>query len=339
MEAIRKFTVSRNDAMHEGWPDIVRTRSGRLLCVFSECEAHACRDNCRIMLIESDDDGATWKNRRPLTELTQKEDFYNCARLSLLADGTIAAVCDRIQGDENRAACQYLWTSTDDGESWSDAAVLPFTGIVPDKITTLSTGRILLAAHFKNHETGKLEQYLWYSDDGMKTWSDRVTVAADPRYNLCEVSIYECTDGTLAALMRENSNMGRDCFKTLSTDGGESWSEVYPTNMPGCHRPVAGRLTDGRVLISYRYHAGYGSWATNTFLTLTDEESLKHPGREGNYRIIPLDYDRAPRSDGGYTGWVQLPDGDVLLVNYITDDAPKAQIRGYRFDPNKLILQ
>ena len=45
MEAIRKFTVSRNDAMHEGWPDIVRTRSGRLLCVFSECEAHACGDS------------------------------------------------------------------------------------------------------------------------------------------------------------------------------------------------------------------------------------------------------------------------------------------------------
>ncbi len=337
MHIIRKFTVSRNETYHQGWPDLVRTRTGRLLCIFSECESHRFRNDCHIMLIESDDDGATWKNRRPLTELTQKDDYYNCARLSLLADGTIVAICDRIQGDENRTACQYLWKSTDDGESWSEPEILPFTGIVPDKITTLSTGRILLAAHFENHATGKLEQYLWYSDDGMKTWSERVTVAADPRYNLCEVSIYECTDGTLVALMRENSGMGWDCLKTISTDDGEHWSEVYPSNMPGCHRPVAGRLADGRVLVSYRYQPGR-TWMATTLLTLTDEESLKNPGREGSYRVIPLDYDRAPLPDGGYTGWVQLPDGDVLLVNYITDDSPKPQIRGYRFNPKDFIL-
>jgi hypothetical protein len=26
---------------------------------------------------------------------------------------------------------------------------------------------------------------------------------------------------------------------------------------------------------------------------------------------------------------VQLPDGDIYVVNYVTDDAPRAQIRGY----------
>ena len=83
-------------------------------------------------------------------------------------------------------------------------------GIVPDKVTQLKSGRIIVAAHFINNDTKKLEQYMWYSDDGMNTWSERITVASDPRYNLCEASMVECGDGTLVCFMRENSFMGYD---------------------------------------------------------------------------------------------------------------------------------
>ena len=38
---------------------------------------------------------------------------------------------------------------------------------------------------------------------------------------------------------------------------------------------------------------------------------------------------RALSADSGYSGWVQLPDGTLYVVNYITDDAPRAHIRGY----------
>jgi len=33
----------------------------------------------------------------------------------------------------------------------------------------------------------------------------------------------------------------------------------------------------------------------------------------------------------GYTGWIELEDGEFYAVNYICDKAPKAQIRGYCF--------
>ena len=45
-------------------------------------------------------------------------------------------------------------------------------------------------------------------------------------------------------------------------------------------------------------------------------------------RVLPLDFDRHPESDTGYSGWVQFDDGEIYIVNYILDDAPKAQIRG-----------
>ena len=47
--------------------------------------------------------------------------------------------------------------------------------------------------------------------------------------------------------------------------------------------------------------------------------------------VMPLDFDRSQKCDSGYTGWVQLPDDSVFVVNYITDAAPKPYVVWYRF--------
>ena len=44
---------------------------------------------------------------------------------------------------------------------------------------------------------------------------------------------------------------------------------------------------------------------------------------------LMLYFDRSPESDTGYSGWVQFDDGEIYIVNYIMDDAPKSQVRGY----------
>jgi sialidase-1 len=36
---------------------------------------------------------------------------------------------------------------------------------------------------------------------------------------------------------------------------------------------------------------------------------------------------------------VQFPDGEIYIVNYIVDDAPKAHIRGYSVREEDFILQ
>ncbi len=133
------------------------------------------------------------------------------------------------------------------------------------------------------------------------------------------------------AFLRENSNQGWDAYKTISRDGGLTWGEPIPFPIPACHRPVAGWLADGRALITCRFMQGgkgwTGWWTQNTFTVLTDRESVLAPTRnEAHTRILPLDFDRSPQSDTGYTGWVQFPDGEIYVVNYIMDDAPKAQI-------------
>ena len=49
-----------------------------------------------------------------------------------------------------------------------------------------------------------------------------------------------------------------------------------------------------------------------------------------HYTRMMIDHDRSPHPDGAYNGWVNLPNGDIYVAQYINDDAPMAQIRGYR---------
>lgn len=334
--SIQKFCVSNDRSIYEAWPDLVKTEGGKLICVFTECKHHLDRDDSRIVMVESTDRGRSWSPKKPFTDVGTKENYFNNARISKLRDGNLVIVCDKVQRDENSASQIYVWYGDKEGTLWSEPEIHDFCGIVPDKMKELENGRRILAAHFYNPESKKLEQYLWYSDDKGKTWSDRVTVAADPRYNLCEVSILECENNTLVAFLRENSGLGYDMLKCISTDNGQTWSEVYPVPADGAHRPVAGYLNDGTVMITYRY---IPRGTTNVFAAfLRKKDLLRTVRQEQAIRIMPLDYDRNPSPDLGYTGWVQWEDGEIYVVNYIKDNEEKAQIRGYSFYPQDVVL-
>lgn len=342
--AIQKFTVSRDDTIYEAWPDLVQTKSGRLICVFSECTAHVNRENQRLVYCISDDRGRTWSEKKLLAAGKSGNDYFNCPRISALSDGRIAVICDRMAGQgfedfSKLSLSQYLWFSSDEGESFSSPTVLPFFGIVPDKLLELKSGRFIVAAHTKNPETGKLEEGLWYSDDKGATWSGRIVVASDARYNLCEAALVEAEPNTLVAFLRENSFCGYDIMKAISRDGGETWEGVYNTPMACGHRATPGFLKDGNLLVTYRFIPGDHTTYHNTFAALLSPEGLLSTERAAQgIRTMPIDYDRNAASDTGYTGWTQFEDGEIYVVNYIKDDADKAQIRGYSFYPSDIIL-
>lgn len=342
--AIKKFSISRDDTIYEAWPDVVLTDEGKLICVFSECTHHGDRSYTRLVMKESMDRGRTWGNKIPLTEGTKGLPYWNCARISRLQNNRLAIVCDKIFREGESGGKVYIWFSDGQGQKWEGPFETPVTGIVPDKLCELFSGRWLLSAHDRSPNHGCLEQHLWYSDDKGQSWNGPVTVASQEGLNLCEASILPLPDGTLIAFMRENSGKGWDCYKSISLDHGQSWEGPYQVPLPGCHRPVAGILQSGKILITYRFMQGgkgwVGTWTQNFFAALTDVESAKARERSEQWtRIMPVDFDRSPVSDLGYSGWTQFEDGEIYIVNYIVDDAPKGQIRGYSVREKDFILE
>ena len=340
---MQKFTVSRDDSIYEAFPDVALTRAGHLICVFAECTHHADRSYTRIMLTDSADRGRTWSVKRPLTPPSHGMPYWNCPRITALRDGRLAVLVDRMTEEPERRAENLLFFSDDEGRSWSDPVKTPADGIVPDRLLELEDGNWLVSTHKRNPESRCLEQSVWSSRDRGASWSGPVSVARLPGLNLCEASIL-CVEGlTLAAFLRENSGMGYDAYKTLSFDGGTTWTEPVPFPVPACHRPVAGRLRDGQILITCRFMQGgkgwTGWWTQNLFAVLTDRDSVLAESRnEAHTRILPVDFDRSPESDTGYSGWVQFENGEIYIVNYIMDEAPKAQIRGYALTMEDFLL-
>ena len=366
--AVEKVTVSRHDNVYELLPDIVRLPSGKLICIYRESDGHVVRRFSNIVLRSSSDGGHTWSRRRALAEARQDEKGlileWNCPRIQQMKDGRLLALCDLFpcfpeEGADLTNSHIVFWWSEDEGETWSEPEHTPIFGIVPDRVIELPSGAWLFATQDRmtgdeSDRDGTYTQLTHRSEDKGMTWEGPFIVAQDERYQLCEGSTVLLPDGELVCYMRENSGRNFPGFKSFSSDEGRTWDGVYETPMSGCHRPVAGLLPSGKMLVTYRYRqagstgsysAGEQSaeatwtetgrvsyWARNTFAYLETVESAKsrHLDQQGGI-ILPLDHDRSPRSDGGYTGWVVLHDGTIFCVNYIVDDAPMAQIRGYWF--------
>lgn len=342
MAAIKTFVVSDDRSIYECHPDMVMGTDGnRLIAVFTEKTHHYLnREYSRIVCCISDDRGRTWSEKRQLTESSKGLGFYfDAPRISDLNDGRLCILVSRIpmEGGE-KAAEKYplqLMFSSDNGESWSERVDVPIFGIAPDQVQRLSNGRIIVSAH--HYVDGFLTQYLIYSDDNGTTWSDMIFVAGVKGYHYCEASILPLSDNkTLVAFLRENSGKGEQCKRAISYDNGESWSALPDFPLPGCHRPVAQHLNDGRILLLWAMcFPGMGRDMTFGTMFAEDQATAEAP-RE--LRTFPLDCDRSPYPDTGYTGFTQYPDGEVYAVNYIADNACDcAQIRGYSFHPDEAI--
>ncbi|MBE7465295.1 MAG: exo-alpha-sialidase [Planctomycetes bacterium] len=359
--AIEKIRIAHDPNLYHAWPDVTLTPSGKLVCIFSECTHHGDRSYTRFMLTESADRGRTWTPKRGLSEALRCDPktgpFWNCARIVTLGDGRLCAIGDRVGGkgtgpdhSQMREQSNWLWFSADEGAAWEGPLATPVVGIVPDRLIELKSGphagRWLLAAHTTLPLDGQSVHHerVWLSDDRGANWTGPFTVAAQPGLKLCEGSIMELPGGDLVCFMRENSGDGQDAYKSVSRDGGRTWTGLVRFPLPGCHRPVAGMLQSGKILITYRFMQGgngwLGAWTQNFFAALTDPESALATERKGaRTRILPVDFDRSGKSDIGYSGWVQFPDGELFVVNYLVDDtAPQAHIRGYRLREEEFLL-
>ena len=330
---ITKFTISRNDAFMEGWPDLIKLKSGRLIVAYNECTSHTDRHNTHITIRTSDDNGTSWSDKIYVGEETHHGNQYNSIRINQMSDEKIILVCDRINGSETSDGCLlHMFESLDDGTTWSDATITNIEGYCSDKVREMSDGSYLICISKYNKKTGKSEIIAHKSYDNGRTWTKGVLAATSDKYTFIEPAVLTLNDGVLCVFLRENSQKGYNGFVVYSSDNGETFGDISEIPIPGMHRPFVGYLSDGRIMLSYREFLkplnteNFKGTSANLKMLIFSEDMLK---KANFFETHLIDHDNAEFPDQGYSAWVQLDNNSIIMANYIVDDAPNAYIRGY----------
>ncbi|MBT4503757.1 MAG: exo-alpha-sialidase [Gemmatimonadetes bacterium] len=360
---MQTLTVSRNDEIYEAFADVAQAVDGTLVCTYRESMGHSSRPFSRIIVRRSFDRGLTWGPRQVVLERTEEEAArglgrLNCSRITACADGSLLLLVDLLLREsfeeylEPGVCMNLLLRSRDHGATWEGPEETGMTeGIVPS-IKELSSGDLIVGLTEQWPGQQGAEDYVevqtsYLSSDRGKTWDGPFKVP-EPEgapltglpWRLNEGDFAELDDGTLVFYLREDGER-LSGWKSLSRDGGRTWSMPVRTQMMHClGRPSVGRLRSGEVAVTYRVSCGL-STSLGLYVETAAEALRGFPIRPGdaadpeNYsrqteaRFAFLDNDRALSADSGYSGWVQLPDGALYVVNYVPDDAPRAYIRGY----------
>jgi len=348
---VQTITVSRDDSVYECFADVAQA-GGILVCTYRESMEHRPVPFSRVVVRRSEDGGYTWRPKQILIEKNAEagEGGLNCSRILGCSDGTLLLVVDflpahRRVGDGGPSVPfpvqNLLFRSSDAGRTWHGPEETGISdGIVPS-IKELSNGDLLIGVTKQERVvrdgSGHLreDQIVYRSSDGGKSWEGPAVVPSRPELDLNEGDFVELDDGTIVLYMREDTE-GLTGWKSVSTDGGRTWGEPFRSQMYSCQgRPSAGRLRSGEIVVTYRFRSGI-SRCLALYVESAEQAVSPEPVRSNEYmadyyqnRFGFIDIDRGVSADSGYSGWVQLSNGDLFVVNYITDDAPQAQIRGY----------
>jgi sialidase-1 len=190
----------------------------------------------------------------------------------------------------------------------------------------------------------RVYQALYRSVDGGRSWGHAAIVARVGHLSLAEGSTVELSNGRLVCYLRENSFKGYPTYVSHSLDGGWTWSAIQETPMRG-HRPTAGLTRGGRILVTYRnvgalegpqpdpfFLADGDRWVVSPRVRTSTLAWFGDPESGASQALVEIEHDTSRAlPDFGYSGWVQFPDGEILVVYHHRGEAPLSCIRGCRF--------
>lgn len=252
---------------------IIALKDGSLLLGWTEFYAGDGADHgpARLRGKISTDGGRTWGEKYTLVE---NDGGCNVMEVNFLRlkNGDIALFY--CQKNTESTDCRIMMrTSSDEGKTWSPARQLSpankYTGLTNGRCLRLRSGRILLEAW----EGG--DSYCCLSDDEGQTWRNSQRVRP-PGGECWEPACIELKDGRVMMLLR--TALGGQ-FKSLSEDGGQTWSEPVPTALVGTAAPVSiSRIpTTGDLLAIWNHNPGAGSRNPLTAAISKDEgETWEH---------------------------------------------------------------
>jgi sialidase-1 len=271
--------------------------------------------SCQIASMVSTDRGRTWADRKVMQPNLWKHNVKH-ANLVRLSAGEI--LFSYVGWDSSTRRNVFMRRSLDNGRTWGRQVQISEPGWYcnnADRALRLSTGRVLLPAHGPYAEKyvggapykgGNLHAFVFYSDDGFKTWKRSADSMTANGRGCHEPTIVELKDGRLFCLLR-NTNQRQ--YFSISEDGGDHWTKPAPTVLTSPESPaIVKRIpATGDLLVIWNNVASKSNWPR---IPLTAAISRDEGQTWANFR----DIDNRPNRDAAYPSVTFV--GDEALVAY-----------------------
>lgn len=271
---------------------------------------------CQITSMVSTDRGRTWGDRKVLQENTWR---HNVKHPNLVRLSEEEILFFYVGWDSETDRNVFMRRSLDNGTTWGEQTQISEPGWYcnnADRALRLSTGRVILPAHGPYAEKyiggtryrgGNLHSFLFYSDDGFRTWkrsSDSMTAKGRGCH---EPTIVELKDGRLLCLMR---NTNRCQYSSISEDGGDHWTKPVPTVLKSPEAPaIVKRIpTTGDLLVLWNNVASSSNWPRTPLTAAISRDEGK---TWTNFR----DIDNRPDYDAAYPS-VTFVEDEALIAYY-----------------------
>ena len=284
-------------------PSIVRLANGDLLLMFTH--ESAASDSGALGVVRSNDDGKTWSAPQTVYESTRSVPKAMGTLIRLQLGRLLAPFVD---GDELR-----ILVSNDHGSTWTPSGAIntgPLLGASPYGQMVENSGELLMPVFGTIRVTdGEAAcSGLLRSQDGGKTWKRFTVIACDHRRGKIAygpTTVHVEPDGRMLALINTD---GRWLSRSISTDGGKSWSKpqlklrAQNASLTAVGCVVASVIQDshlpGMIRVQFSHNL-FDSWSCDRML----DQELK----------------------GEHTAIVALDDQRILIVHDRGDFAPEGR--------------
>ncbi|KIG14000.1 hypothetical protein DB30_07337 [Enhygromyxa salina] len=338
---------------HLAFPDITRLADGRLLLVYREAGMHAVDTSGQLVKQFGQPDGHGWSEPELLWDEPDIDD--RDPSITTLADGTVSLNYFRYQFQPTLNGPLSVYQvfygeSHDDGASfgppsiiagqmdypdagigsegvWEDAGGVPITVRACSSPVVELDGRVVAPLYGGppwvpgNPDSPRSQVILATSETHGQSWSE-AALSLDPAADawLQEPSILALDDQRLLMHVRvaegDSPDNAADMRQAVSEDGGLSWSEYVPFDFIG-QAPDLARLDSGLLVSAFRWVDDTMTQTAVNFMYSMDE------GQSWSemISIVPPQF-----SDVGYPSILELDDGRVMFVYYVSGTSIRATI-------------
>lgn len=319
---------------------ILRTApNGELICV-SQCgDVTEPAPENRVYVFHSKDDGESWS----APQLIWPEDGQAVYLTEVMVLGDeITVFLTLHNGSFLNWRCMMI-KSRDSGYTWQQAGPPPFfpTFTFMRGMIQLQNGDILIpyqhypiteeenqrllaqGLKWKDSNIDRVENGVIKSKDGGKTWTHHqgasIPMKGDTGRNWVwsEPTIAELPDGHIGMLLRVCGS-GK-LWESYSCDGGETWSEAMPTQIPNPgNKPKLISIPGGRIALIHTPSAGRGLLARTPLAIWISDDGMK----TWTYREVVSDfpgsfcYPDGFYRDGHLLFTIEFNRHDILFIDH-----------------------